>query len=827
MKHKLVAALSAVVIAIGGSFQVFATTAFVVPEGTTSIPTPPYADWGTAAACINDAVNYALSDDGADIDEIVLADGTHHTAGQMTIARALTIRGQGGRERVIVDAEGKCCQFVLNHAQAKLTGLAIQGVDNKSDNGGASMEGGGVSIKKGIVEDCILRNNKLSCSSWGGGAYLGSTEAVLSRCIVTNNVRYNATTTGGGVYADKGLIANCYIANNIANHGSAARITSIDVRLVNCFIRGMITKKNSDATHGLSGTFVNCVVVVGDVVDPENKEKTRVLVGPTDSYTAVNCAFVVTEAPEGGVPNAVDSLLTTEAAMDLEGPLEIPGSDSVLIDKGKPDDDMGAYDLGGQSRFKGNNPDIGCWENQNAEFSVSFVASGSRDVREGEALALVADVKNPPSGATLEYNWIFTPEVGAPIKVRQAMPTLSIATLPPAFYTVSLTATDTTSGASTVPFVRENYVYIAPLELLVSPAGTTGSPQRPYSTWATAATNIETALACALPGTSVVLGDGVHCTTGTITLSSAITIKGLNGRAAVTVAPCPCPSSAFVLDHAAATLCGLTITNAVATELSSHGGAVWIKRGVVEDCRITDATNMAGGRGVAVSVDSDESVLRRTIIDNCKANTTTYGVVHALAGLVENCLVNDCMAFCPGILVSGDGVFNSDKSKIDLAKITKSTAIVRNCTVVAGTSKSADYGMLTRYGGSVTNCILISGGLSVYSRPGTKTLDWALLDDGEDPQETAEDVSHCCVSSDSEAFGSSGVVSEKEKVFRSFEERDFTLRGRSPCVNAAVLDRGWMLGATDLVGAPRIINALPDIGCYESKYGAGLILMVR
>ena len=68
MKRELPVILSAAVVAVGLSLSLSATTAYVVPEGVQSTPTPPYDTKATAAQCINDAVAYALSDDGAAID---------------------------------------------------------------------------------------------------------------------------------------------------------------------------------------------------------------------------------------------------------------------------------------------------------------------------------------------------------------------------------------------------------------------------------------------------------------------------------------------------------------------------------------------------------------------------------------------------------------------------------------------------------------------------------------------------------------------------------------------------------------------------------------
>ena len=55
---------------------------------------------------------------------------------------------------------------------------------------------------------------------------------------------------------------------------------------------------------------------------------------------------------------------------------------------------------------------------------------------------------------------------------------------------------------------------------------------------------------------------------------------------------------------------------------------------------------------------------------------------------------------------------------------------------------------------------------------------------------------------------------------------DFTLRSSSPCrdVGAAA---DWMAGATDLAGNARILGAASDIGCFEYRPSAGLIILLR
>ena len=817
MKRELTALISAAAVAVGIPLSLSATTAYVVPEGTPSTPTPPYDTKATAAACINDAVAYALSDDGAGIDEIVLVNGTHHTKGQMTITRALTIRGEGGREQVTVDIEKKSRAFALNHPQAILTGLTLQNANPTKDNTGvtANYNGGCISIesKGGRVEDCIVRNNILGIGGTGGGIWMGSDLGVVSRCVVTNNTK-GSTTRGGGIFATKGRIDNCLIDSNVANYGNDL-CADTPVAVLNCTIGSTVIKDRYNQGHpeyeSLYGTFVNCAFLVKQRISSGFCHVTNCAAPVAFEYVTEGVGDLV-----GPVVVTLESMMFTDAACHLS-------ADSSLVNRGVLYGGVAQKDLDGLARVVGDLPDIGCYEIQAAEFSASF-SSPEPQVRVGETLTLEVNVKNPPAGATFEYGWTFTPEFGNPIAVTGTTPTLSIATLPPAYYTISLIVTDTTGGTSTAPSVRENYAYVAPLELLVAPTGTIGTPQRPYATWATAATNLEAALACALPQTAVVLADGVHCTTGTVAIASAVTVKGLNGREKAIVAPCPCPSSAFVLNDTGATLRGLTITNTSTTANGAIGGAVRIEKGVVEDCRITAAKTNFGGRGIAVRVGSSESVLRRTIIDHCEDASTSYGIVHAIAGLVENCLISDSYAYCPGILLVGEGRFTTDAAKIEFGGVALSTALVRNCTVVSGQTKNTSYGLLSYYGGSVSNCVLISGNARIKPSTTNLTPDWTPLKGDVLPE---ANVGHCCVSTNSTAFGSDCVIAAKEKVFKDFAGGDFTLRQGSPCVNAAALDHDWMDGVTDLIGAPRVINCLPDIGCYESNYGAGLLLLVR
>ena len=54
------------------------------------------------------------------------------------------------------------------------------------------------------------------------------------------------------------------------------------------------------------------------------------------------------------------------------------------------------------------------------------------------------------------------------------------------------------------------------------------------------------------------------------------------------------------------------------------------------------------------------------------------------------------------------------------------------------------------------------------------------------------------------------------KVFRKPADGDYTPATGSPALNAGLL-LDWMDGAVDLVGRPRVVSRIPDVGCYEGR----------
>jgi PKD domain/Immunoglobulin I-set domain len=144
------------------------------------------------------------------------------------------------------------------------------------------------------------------------------------------------------------------------------------------------------------------------------------------------------------------------------------------------------------------------------------------------------------------------------------------------------------------------------------------NPVAPYSTWATAATNIQDAINIAAAGDIVLVTNGVYATggkveagdlTNRVAVDKPITVTSVNGYAATVIKGAGDPTStngpgavrcAWLTDGA--TLNGFTLLNGATratgnTATLQSGGGVWCvsTNGVVSNCLLTNNTAIYGG----------------------------------------------------------------------------------------------------------------------------------------------------------------------------------------------------------------------------------------
>jgi hypothetical protein len=164
-------------------------------------PTPPYANWDTAAANIQDAINVASSGD------LVLVTNGVYPAG-LIVYKPLTVLSINGPQVTAIDgaAASRC---VSMSDGASLSGFTLT-------NGWALM-GGGISCDStnAFVTNCVIVGNM---ADDGAGAYSGT----LYNCLLNANTAVDPYGLGGG--ADQSILYNCTVSGNKAFQGGGILI---------------------------------------------------------------------------------------------------------------------------------------------------------------------------------------------------------------------------------------------------------------------------------------------------------------------------------------------------------------------------------------------------------------------------------------------------------------------------------------------------------------------------------------------------------------------------------------------------------------------------
>ena len=171
----------------------------------------------------------------------------------------------------------------------------------------------------------------------------------------------------------------------------------------------------------------------------------------------------------------------------------------------------------------------------------------------------------------------------------------------------------------------------------VSPGG---SNTPPYTSLATAANTIQTAINACAAGDLVLVNNGTYVLSTKITVTIGITIRSING-AALTIVDGNGVTKCFEINHANAIVEGLTIQNGY-NPAGFGGGVNILNGGTVQNCIIQDNQARDGG-GVAID---DDGLLQNCWIKNNLASDNGVngyggGVRLLNDGEVRNCEITD------------------------------------------------------------------------------------------------------------------------------------------------------------------------------------------
>jgi hypothetical protein len=661
-------------------------------------PTPPYTDWNTAATNIQDAIDAASTGDIVLVTNGLYAFGGKSKDGVITnrvsVDKAILVQSVNGPNATIIQGAwdptstngpgAVRCVWMTNNAI--LSGFNIRGGATRgvTVSPNLTMDGGGVfgTSTNAMVYNCLIATNYASYI--GGGAF----QVTLNNCTLISNHAFGSGMPGGGVAGagSGGGAANCnlndcFVTLNVANQSSGGGAQ-------NCNSKNCAFTKNLAYLYGggaYQGSLVSCTVTTntaggygggyGGAV--ANATLTNCLVygnffaglsgfGGGTNYHSCTFSYSDTDPLPIGVGNldVNPQLLADSIHLAATSPCIGAGAESVVS----------GMDIDGQPW--NNSPSIGCDEWQPAPI---ITAQPSFQANPANRLLNFSTQIAGQSPFICEWNIGGLVVQDGSHYSGSATPYLMVSnfTLPDAgMYQVVISN----------PFGVVTSQVAQVVMHAVAAAGT--NPVAPYSTWVTAATNIQDAVDAALPGDIVLVTNGIYAyggrpysgglaysgiiTNRVLVTQPQLTILSVNGYASTIIQGAWDPNTT---NGPLAVRCCLLATNSVSlTGFTLQGGAT--SGGAEVEGNLGSNDNVGGG----VS----------SVGKPWPFNTVSFSGVE-----VNNCLI------CSNRAGSGDG---GGASYVNL----------NNCIVMG----NAAYEGGGTYNSSLTNCT-VSGNQALIFGGGT------------------------------------------------------------------------------------------------------------
>jgi len=623
-------------------------------------PVAPYTSWATAAASIQVAINAAI-EPGA---QVLVTNGNYYP---IYVPRLLPVRSVNGPDSTIIYGgyylySGSSCAYLA--AGASLSGFTL--------TEGFAEEGGGVfcESRTAVVSNCVLSGNSAGgrysfynpdigsldyivyYRGYGGAAYGGT----LNNCTVSDNsvTGYNTGESshpgggyGGGAY--NCTLNNCVLSGNsavsdsvfvwdffpyfghyeytLALGGGADQCT-----LNNCTLRGNsafsggggasgstlnICTVTGNSNGGASGcTLNNCALTGNDFGASSSALNNCTLIGNGngassstlrncityfntgtnyDSYSTLNYCCT-TPQPTNGLGN-ISSQPQLASFSHLSAGSPCRGAGNAAYASGT--------DIDGEAWL--NPPSIGCDEYHagaaTGPLSVGITASFTN-----MAIGFTVQFTALIEGRTTASVWDF----GDGITVTN-QPYPAHAWTAPGDYAVVLRAYNESQPGGISATVT---VHVVNTVHYVTAGGT--NPMSPYTSWATAATNIQDAVnAATVPGAVVLVTNGIYAP---IAAYKLLTVRSVNGPLFTVINGGR--SNRCISLATGASLSGFTLTNG----LSSYGGGA--NGGTLNNCTLTGNSATTSGGGAYSST-----------LNNCTlaGNSATTSGGGAYSSTLNNC----------------------------------------------------------------------------------------------------------------------------------------------------------------------------------------------
>lgn len=774
--------------------------------------------WGTAFKTISNGVAHAALSG----DEVVVSNGTYILTTALFVSNAISLKGDQGAAATIVSANGGSRCLNLSNANAVVTGFTFTRANttagigagvhcyngllsscvvtgNVAANGGGSAGGGGVYLVNGVVSNCDIAFN----TSFHGGGVRITGSGLLTHSRIFNNT---CDANGSAVTLSSGTMRNCLVYRNYAVGGVAVPMASGSV-MQNCTVTenripGNAARTVSAVSGGTGCTLVNTII----------RDNIYTLYAPTNFGGAVSATNCCLEFPWPGNGNIVTNPLflkpsVADYTLAADSPCVNTGTNQAWM--------TSAVDFAGNVRIRDERVDIGACE------AAAPLACGVQcEPRTGLA-PLTVTLTALFAGADtndLYYRWSYTNS--AVVDEEGADKRIVSRAYDAGFHTITLTVSN---GAGQTA-VNDYLLKVSAPTVYVARAGSNTS-RYPYSTWGTAASNIQDGVNAAVPGATVLLSNGTWMIGADVMLTNAITVTSLNGPSATIISS---STRAFFVDHPGAIVDGFFLRHT--GQYSGIGNVVYLRFGTVRNCFLTggnlnsggsgtggagafvlygmisnctvyaNLNTGSGGAGIRVGAGSSTvaigytPLITHSILRNNTNNTTTSyaigGGAYLDAGTIRNCLIvgNSSSMGGSGVILNGAGT------------------TMENCTVSGnscpGNNSAAHPGALSPQNGTVVlNSICRENTYTVVAPTsfGSATTPSIKYSDLEFPWTGAGNLN-------------------ADPGFMDPAATNYRLSDSSVCIGTGS-NQAWMTAAVDLASQTRINEGTVDMGAYEFSLG--------
>ena len=811
-------------------------------QGSTN-PVPPYTNWATASPEIQAAVNESADGDLVLVTNGVYnAGGAHLTASPLVLSRVavtndLEIRSVNGPSVTIIEGQyavgdQEPVRCVGLSARAVFSGFTLtnggvihgheQSVMNPEDTygGGAFLNvtsvitncvvtacvGGGIFTEEhavgSLIVDSVIRGNESETA--GGGINIICEGVTVSRCSILNNVIKSTSgiSAGGGGIAvlvkspePPIVVRDCVIAGNFSEAdqpGGGGGVMADHIQLLQCSIFNNRTLGEGGGVLILFEGLVamtNCVVYHNQAVVDDNislplkvdeVDLSHVCTYPDLSDDErVNGDNIITNAPL--LAGMLNPHLTAASPCRAVG-------DAAAAEPGETDID-------GEPRVVGGTLDIGCDQyisnNISGPLTVAIGSSASNpsNIVTGVSLPLASAIE----GKVTYFEWVVESPNGWMV-ISNAMSIQPVWTQPGSYLVLLLAANSDHSDTAwlTVNVTAGFTNYVAH----------SGGHVPPFTTWQTAATNIQAAVdACAFGGT-VVLDSAVFRERAAVVLNGRVTVQG-RGPASATAVDGGTSHPCFETRDPGAVVANLTLTNGAGVS----GGGIRLFNGTMRGCVVTG--NQATQKGGGAMCDGDSLVedcvfegnhsassagglyaWNRAIIQRSVFRHNSSGVWGGGTMLVETARMRNCFLTRNSAPDGGGAVVATTGFEGE------AWAGLRNCTLTRNRAEVHGGGVMVVYNRNVANCIIyyneaLDGPDCAWSGRGPAT------------------VSHCCAS---QGIIGEGNITNAPPQLAGWNNPHIV--PGSPC-QAAGTAADIPSGETDCDGEPRTVGGAVAIGCDE------------